>query len=91
MGHNIHIKDGKACFVENARKHRAWHKLGTVYDRPLTVQEALHGCHADYKVALQPLALITPTLAQTTLGSIASTSEVVTIILSLESLLSFKK
>ena len=60
MGHNIHIKDGKACFVENARKHRAWHKLGTVYDRPLTVQEALHGCHADYKVALQPLALITP-------------------------------
>ena len=60
MGHNIHIKDGKACFVENARKHRAWHKLGTVYDRPLTVQEALHGCHADYKVALQPLAVITP-------------------------------
>ena len=60
MGHNIVIRDGKACFVENARKHRAWHKLGTVYDRPLTVQEALHGCHADYKVALQPLALITP-------------------------------
>lgn len=60
MGHNIVIRDGKDCFVENARKHRAWHKLGTVYDRPLTVQEALHGCHADYKVALQPLALITP-------------------------------
>ena len=60
MGHNIVIRDGKACFVENARKHRAWHRLGTLYDRPLTVQEALHGCHADYKVALQPLALITP-------------------------------
>lgn len=60
MGHNVEIRDGKASFVENGRKHRAWHKLGTVYDRPLTVQEALHGCHADYKVALQPLAVITP-------------------------------
>ena len=60
MGHNVEIRDGKASFVENGRKHRAWHKLGSVYDRPLTVQEALHGCHADYKVALQPLAVITP-------------------------------
>ena len=60
MGHNIEIRDGKASFAENGRRHRAWHRLGTVYDRPLTVQEALHGCHADYKVALQPLAVITP-------------------------------
>ena len=60
MAHNMEIRDGRASFVENGRKGRAWHKLGTVYDRPLTVQEALHGCHADYKVALQPLAMITP-------------------------------
>ena len=61
MAHNIEIKEGRASFVENGRKSRAWHRLGTVYDRPLTVKEALHGCHADYKVALQPLAVITVT------------------------------
>lgn len=60
MGHNIEIKNGKASFVENGRQRRAWHGLGTVYDRPLTVREALHGCRADYKVTLQPLAVITP-------------------------------
>ena len=60
MGHQIEIRDGRASFAENGRRHRAWHRLGTVYDRPLTVQEALHGCHADYKVALQPLAVMTP-------------------------------
>jgi phage/plasmid-like protein (TIGR03299 family) len=60
MAHNIEIKEGRASFVENGRKSRAWHRLGTVYDRPLTVKEALYGCHADYKVALQPLAVITP-------------------------------
>ena len=60
MAHNIEIRNGKASFVENRLKHRAWHRLGTVYDRPLTVKEALHGCHADYKVALQQLAVITP-------------------------------
>ena len=60
MSHKIEIRDDKASFVENGRKARAWHGLGTVYDRPLTVKEALHGCHADYKVALQPLAVMTP-------------------------------
>lgn len=60
MSHCIEIRNGKASFIENGRKARAWHRLGTVYDRPLTVREALHGCHADYKVALQPLAMITP-------------------------------
>lgn len=60
MAHNIEIRDGKASYVENGLKERAWHRLGIVYDRPLTVQEALHGCRADYKVALQPLAMITP-------------------------------
>lgn len=60
MSHNIEIRNGKASFVENGRQCRAWHRLGTVYNRPLTVSEALHGCRADYKVALQPLAVITP-------------------------------
>lgn len=60
MSHNIEIRDGKASFVENGRKARAWHRLGTVYGGPLTVQEALHGCHADYKVALQPLVVLNP-------------------------------
>ena len=60
MAHNIEIRNGKASFVENGLKHRAWHRLRTVYVRPLTVKEALHGCHADYKVALQQLAVITP-------------------------------
>ena len=60
MGHNIEIIDGRASFVENGRKARAWHKLGIVYDRPLSVKEALHGCRADYKVALQPLVALTP-------------------------------
>ncbi len=60
MGHNIEIREGQASFVENGLKHRAWHRLGKVYDRPLTVQEALRGCNADYKVALQPLAALTP-------------------------------
>lgn len=60
MSHNIVIKNGKASFVENGRRGRAWHRLGTVFDGPLTVKEALHHSHADYRVALQPLAVVTP-------------------------------
>lgn len=60
MSHNIEFRDGRASFVENGRKARAWHKLGMIYDRPLSVKEALHGCHADYKVVLQPLVVMTP-------------------------------
>lgn len=60
MAHNIEFRNGQAGFVENGRKARAWHRLGTVFDRPLTVKEALHYSHADYKVVLQPLAVITP-------------------------------
>ncbi len=60
MSHYIEIWDGKASFVENGRQTRAWHRLGMVFDRPLTVKEALHYSHADYKVALQPFAVITP-------------------------------
>jgi phage/plasmid-like protein (TIGR03299 family) len=71
MAHNIEFRDGTACFVENGHKARAWHRLGTVFDRPLTVKEALHYSHADYKVALQPLAVITPDIqCEMTTGSV---------------------
>lgn len=60
MAHDIEIRNGEASFVENGLKARAWHRLGTVFDRPLTVKEALNYSHADYRVALQPLAVITP-------------------------------
>ena len=60
MSHNIETRNGKASFVENGLRGRAWHGLGTVFDRPLTVKEALHYSHADYRVALQPIAVLTP-------------------------------
>ena len=41
MAHNIEINNGVASFAENGRKERAWHKLGQVFDRPMTVKEAL--------------------------------------------------
>ena len=60
MAHGIEIRNGEASFVENGRRARAWHRLGTVFDRPLTVKEALHYSHADYRVSQQPLAVVTP-------------------------------
>lgn len=51
MAHNIQIlENGVECFVENGSKERAWHGLGTTFDRPLTAHEALEGCHADWQV-----------------------------------------
>lgn len=60
MAHNIEIINGVASYAENGRKERAWHGLGQVYDRPMTVQEALLGCHADYQVEAQPIIALTP-------------------------------
>lgn len=60
MAHNIEIKAGVASFAENGRKERAWHGLGQVFDGPMTVEQALKGCHADYEVQAQPLAALTP-------------------------------
>lgn len=63
MAHEIEIKNGVASFAENGRKERAWHKLGQVFDRPMTVVEALEASHADYEVGLQPIIAMTPTLS----------------------------
>ena len=56
MPHNIQIlSDGRECFVENSLKERAWHGLGTTFDRPLTMKEALEGCHANWEVEKRDL------------------------------------
>ena len=39
MAANIEERNGQFSFVENGKKERAWHRLGRVYDQPLTVIE----------------------------------------------------
>lgn len=63
MAHNIEFKNGAYSFVENGRKERAWHKLGQVFDGPMTVKEALELSHADYRVELHPILAVTPKFA----------------------------
>lgn len=60
MAANIEINNGVASFAENGRKERAWHGLGQVFDRPMTVKEALEASHADFSVALADVMFITP-------------------------------
>lgn len=60
MAANIEINNGVASFAENGRRERAWHRLGQVFDRPMTVKEALEASHADYKVELADVMFITP-------------------------------
>lgn len=64
MAHEIEIKDGIASFAENGLKERAWHKLGQVFDRPMTVKEALEASHADFTVQTFPLVAMTPKLSE---------------------------
>lgn len=64
MAHNIEINNGIASFAENGRKERAWHGLGQVFDRPMTVKEALEASHANYEVTLNNVAVITPAIAE---------------------------
>lgn len=67
MAHNIETKNingvPTASFAENGRKERAWHRLGQVFDRPMTVKEALEASHADYEVKMFPLVALVPDLA----------------------------
>lgn len=51
-------------FAENGQKERAWHGLGEVFDRPMTVIEALKASHADFNVQLQPIVTLTDELMQ---------------------------
>lgn len=63
MAHNIQIlENGTACYVENAAKERAWHGLGTTYDRPLTAKEAIEGAHANFQVEGRELFYMTKEL-----------------------------
>lgn len=76
MAANINInKLGVASFVENGAKERAWHRLGTVYDRPITVTEAIEGCNAGFEVGLQPVIAASPKLEDLLNGGFAIDSE----------------
>lgn len=63
MSANIEVNERGASYAENGRKERAWHRLGQVFDRPMTMQEALEASHADYEVGLQPIVALTPHLS----------------------------
>lgn len=64
MSANIEVNERGASYAENGRKERAWHRLGQVFDRPMTMQEALEASHADYEVGLQPIVALTPNLSE---------------------------
>lgn len=64
MAHNIEERNGIASFAENGRKERAWHRLGKVFDRPMTVKEALEASHADYRVEKRQLITLTPYISE---------------------------
>lgn len=60
MAHMIEqYADGTYSFVENGKEGLSWHQLGTAYDRPLTAEEAIKGCRADYEVAPRTLGNLT--------------------------------
>ncbi len=64
MAHNLENVNGVVSFVENGMKERAWHRLGQVFDGPLTVKEALELSHANYRVELQPIVALSPVLSE---------------------------
>ena len=64
MAHNIEISEGVASFAENGKKNKAWHGLGQVFDRPMTVKEALEASHADYRVELADVFFLTPDIVK---------------------------
>lgn len=61
MAHNIMIlENGEQCF---AGKEPAWHKLGTVFGRQMTAEEAITACHADYDVDKRDMFYMTKELS----------------------------
>lgn len=64
MAHNIETSEGVASFAENGKKDKAWHGLGQVFDRPMTVREALEASRADYRVELADVFFLTPAIVK---------------------------
>lgn len=68
MAHNLEIRENnEVSFAGNAGKERknvAWHGLGTYFDRPMTVKEAIEASHSDYNVNKGTLLHITPEQVQ---------------------------
>lgn len=81
MSANINFtREGIASYVENGKKERAWHRLGQVYDRPLTVVEAIEGCNANFEVGLQPVIAATPQLESLINGGVSLDTDTTKII-----------
>lgn len=57
MAHNIEFNQLKQTysFAENGAKESAWHNLGQKFNHPLSVEEALKACNADYYVEARPI------------------------------------
>lgn len=64
MAHEIEFRNNSYSYVENGKNGLAWHKLGVAYDRPLTAEEAIKGCRADYNVVSRPITSLTPEQVQ---------------------------
>lgn len=66
MAHNIEVyKNAQGEVKESFVGHGpAWHGLGKVYDRPLTVAEALEGCNADYEVTKRHIITVSDELME---------------------------
>lgn len=67
MAHNLEIVENVVSFAANAGKERkniAWHGMGTYFDRPMTVQEAIQASHSDYTVNKGAMLRITPEQVQ---------------------------
>lgn len=64
MAHEIEFRNNSYSYVENGKNGLAWHQLGIAYDRPLTAEEAIKGCRADYNVVSRPITSLTPEQVQ---------------------------
>lgn len=53
MADNISQRDGQAAVMVVGEP--AWHRLGTVLDRPATAAKAIQAAHLDWEVIKQPL------------------------------------
>ena len=53
MAHNICERGGEAAVMVVGQP--AWHRLGTVLDKPATAKEAIKAAHLDWMVLKQPL------------------------------------